>query len=201
MALTNFVDKVSLITAAWLNGVDQLVNGSGAQQGAGLLEYTAAGVGVAPAGSVGAKLDALSAASGALDPLVITFGAQAVTPANTYQPITGAPNTTNRASAVVAYNSGTGNFSGPGGLYMTNIAFFPGYALATAAVWHFISPTDFNFSTNGGVYNNSLGGDAFNPLVNHTFFGFGTAFNGQIQLRCTTGNVTGSVQIMIVKLA
>jgi hypothetical protein len=206
MALTNFVDKVTRITAAWLNGVDQLVYGSGSQQGAGLLEYTQANVGVAPAGSVGAALDSLNAAGAVVPGLFLSTPAVGVSVTSALTVLSSGNTsyiTTNNAP--MSYNSGTGQFTLPAGVYLSTVWLLPGYASGTAAAWQIVFPAFGDGNNNQispALYDNGVA--AIAPSVQITFPGRLTSQKTfQLRALCSVTNTVAAGQcvVTILKLA
>lgn len=142
-----------------------------------------------------------------LDPLLLSFTAFNVTPANTFVTLTGNGFTaqdgagSDRSSSLITYNSVSGAYTGPAGTYLTVIKGVPGYALATAATWHWIPPA--NRGGEFGSFDNSIAGDGLSH--NMTLWNIsntsGNPLNAAIQLRCTTANILGPFFVRMVRLS
>jgi hypothetical protein len=167
--LSNFVDKVSTIIAAWLNNVDQAINGTGtSQQGAGLIPYTPGGVGgqpASPVGSVGAALDGIGSISSFYIRPNLGGGLSLTGGSLTIVGSSGTPVALVNTNSPVSYNNTTGVFTIPTGFYLTMVAIF-----ATGAgpgSWFFGMPS-FRLGVDGPYFTTSAD---YNSAVQAVGFG------------------------------
>lgn len=197
--LSNFVDKISVVIAAWLNNVDQAINGvSSSQMGAGLVPYTPGGVGGQPAsplGSVGAALDGL----GSLEVLAYTVSANpSVTSSNTnMNGAVVAGSATSTPKGTMTYDPVVGTLKAPaGGAYLFNALITAGYAAGTSAFWQ--TNQGFGYTNN---YNQSLNTQANSTTFQMYHFLVGAiAINQTLQLSCSTTNTPTGLTVVVIKL-
>jgi hypothetical protein len=197
--LSNFVDKVSTIIAAWLNNVDQAINGTGTSlMGAGLVPYTPGGTGgqpASPAGSVGAALDGIAGVE------VLSFSTSAaLSITSSFSDVKGAViagSATSSPKGTMTYDPVVGTMHAPaGGTYLFNVQFTAGYSAGTTAFWE--TNQGFGYTNN---INASVSGQSDSLTIQmYRFLTGAIAINQTLQLSCTTNNTVNGVTVTVAKL-